>query len=94
MVKPGQLHQAAPHLAVLVMKRDGSAVVHPEHGVQVRRAASIDEGQRRDVVEEISYRSPMKNRMALMQAASTLVKIQNPSLMLQLKKRRSHERVV
>ena len=85
------------------MKRDGSARLDFIQNMEYKfvELLSIDlKASGEDVVrEQISYRyNAMKNRMALMQArladVNALVKIKNPSLMLQLRRRRSHERVV
>lgn len=89
------IKQPHSHLAVLVMKRDGSARLDFIQNMEYKfvELLSIDlKASGEDVVrEQISYRyNAMKNRMALMQArladVNALVKIKNPSLLLQLKK--------
>ena len=89
------IKQPHSHLAVLVMKRDGSARLDFIQNMEYKfiELLSIDlKASAEEVVrDQIAYRyNAMKNRMALMQArladVNALVKIKNPSLLLQLKK--------
>ena len=83
------------HLAVFVIEREGLARLDFIQNMEYKfiELLSIDlKASAEEVVrDQIAYRyNAMKNRMALMQArladVNALVKIKNPSLLLQLKK--------
>mmetsp|Transcript_50786 Transcript_50786/g.162591 ORF Transcript_50786/g.162591 Transcript_50786/m.162591 type:complete len:179 (+) Transcript_50786:238-774(+) len=83
------------HLAVFVMQRDGSARLDFVQNMEykfVELLSCIFVASTEDVVrQQITYRyNAMKSRLALMQArladVNALVKIKNPSLLLQLQR--------